>query len=368
MKVICSKDLLMKGLNTVSRAVPVRTTLDIMKCVLLKAEDDSLTLTANDTALGIETCFDARVEEAGFVAVDAALFTSIVRKLPDADITIKADVANGIVITCAGSRFTISGRGADDFIYIPTVDTKASLKISQFTIREMINQVIFAVSDSDLNAAMAGVYIEIIENHIRMTALDGHRIAVRVNELNDINDSVKAIVPGKTLNDLSKIISGERDNEMVIEFAPNHIIFKYEKTKVVSRVIDGEYFKIDGMLRDEHETLVKINKRMFFDCLDRSTLLINESDKKPVILDILDEEMNLRLKSAIGTMNELIPIHKEGKDIKIAFNPKLLIDALRVIDDEEITLYLLKYNYPCTIKDDNGSYSYVILPVNFTEE
>lgn len=368
MKVICSKDLLMKGLNTVSRAVPVRTTMEIMKCVLLKAEDDSLTLTANDTALGIETKLDAKVEETGFVAIDASLFSSIVRKLPDSDVTIKSDVANGIIITCENARFTISGRGTEDFIYLPSVDTKASVKISQFTVREMINQVIFSIADSDLNAAMSGVYVEIIEDKIRMTALDGHRISVRVNELSSVNESVNAIVPGKTLNDLSKIISGERENEMVIEFSDNHIIFKYDTTKVVSRVIEGNYFKIDSMFRDEHETLVKINKRMFFDCLDRSTLLINENDKKPVVLDILDDEMNLRLKTAIGTMNELIPIEKSGKDIKIAFNPKLLIDALRVIDDEEITIYLLKYNYPCTIKDDNGSYSYVILPVNFTED
>ena len=122
------------------------------------------------------------------------------------------------------------------------------------------------------------------------------------------------------------------------------------------------------MLREDHETHLKINKRMLLDCLDRSTLLVNESDKKPVIMTITDEEMNLRLRSAIGEMNESIPIQKDGKDLKIAFNPKLLMDALRVIDDEEVDLYLVKYNYPCTIKDDEGSYSYVVLPVNFTED
>ena len=368
MKVLCSKENLMRGLNTVSRAVPVRTTLEILKCVLFQAEDDVLKLTANDTSLGIETTVQAVVEEPGTVAIDASLFTSIIRKLPDSDIRIEADENDGIIITCENARFTISGRAADDFIYLPLVSTTESVTLSQFTVREMIGQVIFSIADSDMNAAMSGVYVEIFDNKIRMTTLDGHRISVRVNELKEDYEKVSTIVPGKALSDLSKIIAADNDKEMTISFAKNHIIFEYDTTKVVSRVIEGEYFKIDSMLREEHETKVRINKRELLDCLDRSTLLINESDKKPVIMNITDEEITLRLKSAIGTMNESIPIEKEGKDIKIAFNPKLLLDALRVIDDEEIDIYLVKYNYPCAIRNQEGTYNYVVLPVNFTED
>lgn len=368
MKVICSKEDLVKGLNTVSRAVPVRTTLEILKCVLLQAEDGELKLTANDTSLGIETKIDAVIQEPGSAAIDASLFSSIVRKLPDSDIMISCDENDAVYIKCENADFHISGRGADDFIFLPSVDTSASVSLSQFTIKEMISQVIFSIADSDLNAAMSGVYIEIFDNKIRMTTLDGHRISVRVNELKQEYDRVSTIVPGKTLNDLSRIVNGDNEKEMVISFARNHIIFEYDRTKVVSRVIEGEYFKIEAMIREEHETHLVINKKVLLDCLDRSTLLINENDKKPVIMNITDEYINLRLKSAIGSMNEDIAIRKEGKDIKIAFNPKLLMDALRVIDDEEIDVYLVKYNYPCTIKDKEGTYSYVILPVNFTEE
>lgn len=231
----------------------------------------------------------------------------------------------------------------------------------------MINQVIFSISDSNLNAAMGGVYIEVFGDKIRMTTLDGHRISQRVNDLNDTYEKYSAIIPGKTLNDLSKIISGDHEKEMKISFSNNHIIFSYDKTMIVSRVIEGDYFKIDSMLSQDYKTHFHVNKKEFLNCLNRSTLLINESDHKPVIIDIHDEDMTIRLKSAMGIMNEHIEIQKDGEDLKIAFNPKLLIDALRVIDDEEIDLYLVKYNYPCTIKD-GVHYTYVVLPVNFTEE
>ena len=134
---------------------------------------------------------------------------------------------------------------------------------------------------------------------------------------------------------------------------------------MVSRLIEGEYFRIDQMLSSDYETKVKINKREFLDCIDRATLLIKEGDKKPIIINIGEETMELKIKSQIGSMNEEIEITKEGKDLMIGFNPKFLIDALRVIDDEEVELYFMNAKAPCFIKDEQQSYIYLILPVNF---
>ena len=368
MKIVCSKNALLKGLNTVSRAVPVRTTLDILKCILIKADPEGITLTANDTTLGIETRIRERVQETGTIAIDASLFTNIIRKLPDDDVYIETDSDNGVSIKCQKASFVIAGRGTDDFIALPDVDPLSEITVSEFTVKEMINQVIFSIAESDLNAAMSGVYVEVLNNTLKMTTLDGHRISIRVSELKENYEDVSAIVPGKTFSDLSRIITGGIEDEMHLLFSKNHIIFEFGATRMVSRLIEGQYFRIESMLRSEYETHVKINKKDFLECLDRSTLFINESDKKPVILTITDEEMNLKLRSGIGAMNENLLISKEGQDIKIAFNPRLLMDALRVIEDEEIDMYLVKYNYPCTIKDQAGTYSYVVLPVNFTEE
>ena len=145
----------------------------------------------------------------------------------------------------------------------------------------------------------------------------------------------------------------------------NHIVFEFDNTVVVSRLIEGEYFKINQMLSSDYETKININKKEFLDCIDRATLLIKEGDKKPIIITIQDGELELKINSVMGPMNENITITKEGKDIMIGFNPKFLIDALRVIDDEEITIYLLNAKAPCFIKNDDESYIYLVLPVNF---
>ena len=134
---------------------------------------------------------------------------------------------------------------------------------------------------------------------------------------------------------------------------------------VVSRLIEGDYFRIDQMLSSDYETKIKVNKRELLDCIDRATLLVKEGDKKPIIINIGDEIMELKIKSQIGTMDEEIAIVKEGKDLLIGFNPKFLIDSLRVIDDEEVDLYFMNAKAPCFIKDEQQSYIYLILPVNF---
>ena len=153
---------------------------------------------------------------------------------------------------------------------------------------------------------------------------------------------------------------------MTISFTPKHIVFEFEKTTVVSRLIEGEYFRIDQMLSSDYETKVKINKKEFLNCIDRATLLVKEGDKKPIIINIKDETMELKINSILGSMNEDIDIEKQGKDLMIGFNPKFLIDALRVIDDEEVELYMVNPKAPCFIKNHQESYIYLILPVNFS--
>ena len=151
-----------------------------------------------------------------------------------------------------------------------------------------------------------------------------------------------------------------------IYFTNNHILFEFDNTMVVSRLIEGEYFKINQMLSSDYETKVVINKKEFLDSIDRANLLIREGDKKPIIINITDGSLEVKVQSAIGSLNEDIDINKEGKDIMIGFNPKFLIDALRVIDDETVDIYLVNPKAPCFIRDKEENYIYLILPVNFS--
>lgn len=266
-------------------------------------------------------------------------------------------------IKCEKSLFTIAGKSGEDFSSLPVVEKSKYITISQFTLREIINQTIFSISDSEYNNVMTGELFEVSNNRLRVVAIDGHRIAIRNVELKDESQDVKVIVPGKALSYISKIVNGGVDDDVNIYFADNNILFEFDRTKVVSRLVEGEFFRIDNMLNVDYQIKFTINKREFLDCLDRSSLLIKESDKKPIKLTIEDNMLYLKIDSLIGSMNEEIEIHKEGSNIIIGFNPKFLMDAIRAIDDDDITIYMNNTKSPCVIKDEEENYIYLILPM-----
>jgi len=365
MKLICSKSNLLQGVNIVSKAVPTRTTMAILECILIDASSDEIKLIANDMELGIETIIEGDIVENGIIALDAKIFSEIVRKLPDNEVVIETDASFKTVITCEKAKFNIIGKSGEDFSYLPYIEKNDPIAISQFTLKEVIRQTIFSIADNDNNRLMTGELFEINDNQLKVVSLDGHRISIRNIELKDHYDHKKVVVPGKTLSEISKILPGSVDEDVTIYITDNHIIFEFMNTTVVSRLIEGEYFKIEQMLSSDYETKLKINKRELLNCIDRATLLVKEGDKKPIIMDIKDDVMELKINSFIGSMNEDIDIEKTGKDILIGFNPKFFIDALRVIDEEEVSLYMVNPKAPCFIRDDDNQFIYLILPVNF---
>ena len=305
------------------------------------------------------------IQEKGIIAIDAKIFSEIVRKLPDNDVTIETDANFQMLISCEKARFHIAGKSGDDFSYLPYIEKAEPVVVSQFSLREVIKQTIFSISDNESNKMMTGELFEISGSHLKVVSLDGHRVSIRNLELKEEYEPRKVIVPGKTLIEVSKILSGELDALVNLFFTKNHIVFEFDETTVVSRLIEGEYFRIEQMLSSDYETKVTINKKEFLDCIERATILIRENDKKPLILNVGDNTMELKLNSSFGSMNAELMIHKTGKDIMIGFNPKFLIDALRVIDDEEINIYMMNPKSPCFIKDEEENYIYLILPVNF---
>ena len=178
MKLICSKSNLLHGVNIVSKAVPTRTTMAILECILIDASSDDIKLMANDMELGIETRIEGDIIEKGVIALDAKIFSEIVRKLPDNDVTIETDELFKTVITCEKSKFNIIGKSGDDFSYIPYIERNDSIVISQFTLKEVIRQTIFSIADNDNNKLMTGELFEIDENRLKVVSLDGHRISI----------------------------------------------------------------------------------------------------------------------------------------------------------------------------------------------
>ena len=329
MKIICTKSDLVHAVSIVSKAVSNNTTLPILKCILIEASTGNIKLTANDMELGIETTIDGQIHQPGKIAIEAKLFSEIVRKLPDNDITIETDDQYKATITCEKACFQIMGQEGEEFPSLPEIEKNQNITLSQFSLKEVIRQTIFSISDNENTKLMTGELFEVKDDQLSVVSLDGHRISIRHIELKDHYDPFKVVVPGKTLQEIVKIISGEMDENVSIYVTSKHILFEFEN------------------------------------CIDRASLLIRESDKKPIIIDIADHSLKLNINSFFGSMEEEILIQKEGRDLLIGFNPKFLMDVLRVIDDEEINIYLVNPKAPCYIKDDAGTYNYLILPVNF---
>lgn len=370
MKLVFQKDTLLNGLNIVSKAIPSKTTMSILECILIDANAGEIKLTGNDMELGIETKVEGSILERGKIALDAKLFCEIIRKLPDSksDVIITSDDRFNTTIECENAMFNIQGRDGEEFSYLPYIERNQYICLSQFTLKEAVRQTIFSIAPNDSNKMMGGELLEVKDNVLKVVSLDGHRISIRNITLKDHYENQKVIVPGKTLSEVSKILNGDNEKEVLIFFSKNHILFEFDDTVVVSRLIDGEYFRIDHMLSSDYETRIKVNKRNFMDNIDRAMILIRDSDRKPIILNVQDDNVNMKVKSSFGFMNADVPAYKTGKDIMIAFNPKFLLDALRVIDDEEVELYMMNPKSPCFIKDEDGNYIYLILPVNFIAE
>lgn len=364
MKIICKRSELQQGVSTVLKAVPGKTTMPILECILIDTTDGNIKLAANDMELGIETIIEGDVFDKGKIALEAKLFSEIVRKLPDSEVTIETDNNYKALIRCEKAKFNISGKSGEDFAYLPDIEKNNPVVISQFSMKEIIRQTIFSIADNDSNKLMTGELFEINDSEFKVTSLDGHRISIRKIDLKGSYFPIKVVVPGKTLSEVSKILTGGTEDDVNIYFTDRHIVFEFDRTTVVSRLIEGEYFRINQMLSSDYETKIKVNKRELQDCIERASLFVKESDKKPIIINITDSSMELKISSMIGSMNEDIDIEKEGKDLMIGFNPKFILDALRVIDDEAVDIYLVNPKAPCFIRDIENKYIYLILPVN----
>ncbi|HHT87639.1 MAG TPA: DNA polymerase III subunit beta [Clostridiales bacterium] len=364
MRISCQKSDLLNSVNIVMKAVPAKSTMPILECLIIEASSLGIKLIANDMEIGIETLVKGKMMEVGAVALNAKVFSEIIRRLPDNEVNIFTEDNYVTEIICEKSKFSIVGRSGEEFPKLPNIIKENPLTLSQFTLKEVIRQTVFSISDNESNKIMTGELFDIKKNELRVISLDGHRISIRKIFMKEEYDDRKVIIPGKTLNEISKILSGESSSVVDIYFSEKHALFEFDDTVVVTRLIEGEYYRIDQMLSSDYETKVSINKKELLSCIERASLLIRETDRKPIIIKISENNFELSVETSLGSMKEEIDITMEGKDIVIGFNPKFLTDALRVIDDETVDIYLINPKAPCFIRDKEQSYIYLILPVN----
>ncbi|MCR5829178.1 MAG: DNA polymerase III subunit beta [Lachnospiraceae bacterium] len=367
MKIVCSQAEMLKSITIASRAIPTRTTLDILECLLIDAHDGTITITGNDLQLCIITKALGDIVEEGNVCVNSKIFTDIIRKLPEGDICIECDGAQNVRIEGMKAKFNIAGRETREYPAAPVVNEEKAFEISNFDLKEIIRKTIFSITDNDANKLMAGEHFEIDGRKLTVTALDGHRMAIVTQNLDNDYGKFDAVVIGKTLSEIAKIYSAEKEDESEktrISLSDKQIKFVSSQTTIISRTVEGKFFNISNMLAGDYDTVLKINKKDFLDSIERASLLIRETDRRPVVIGIGEESIELKITTTLGSMNEIVPVEMEGNEFLIGFNPKFIIEALRVIDDEIIEVKLVNSKAPMKIENDEGTYKYLILPVN----
>lgn len=364
MKFLCNQNELAQAINIVQKAVSSKSTLPILKGIYMEAHGDKLRLVGNDLSIGIDTSIKAEVITEGSIVISSKIFGEIVRKLPNANIEITVDDSKNVIIKCLSSEFNIQGQSAEEYPELAELDENNSYDIESDLLKNMIRQTIFATSQDESRLVLTGVLVEIKNRIISMVAIDGYRLALKTGTIvSDIEN--KAIIPGKTLNEVGKIISSfDKESTVNISFTDKHVLFKVDDIKIISRLLDGDFIKYDQIIPNDYKTRVIMNTADFLDSIDRASLLAREGKNSSIKLTFKDNHLNITSNVEIGNVNEELMIKLEGQDLEIGFNPKYLVDALKVIDSEEITIELSTSVSPCIIKPmDSDNYIYLVLPV-----
>lgn len=369
MRFSCTQSTLSKALNIVSKAVTSRTTIPILKGILIKVDEDGfLTMSASDLDLSIENKFEVENFEPGEIVVQAKLFGDIIRKLPNDVINIDVNNEN-VIINCSNSEFNIIGSKSDEFPKININEEEVDkIVFDKELLKEMIKKTSFAASIDESRGVITGVLFEIKENSFNMVALDGFRMAIaRESIINNKEENI--IVPAKILNEIAKIISEADTEKDTVEFylADKRLVFIIDNIKVVLRLLDGDFIVYENILPKDNEIRIIVNKNDLLESIERASLLAKVGKNNLVKLDIKENMIEITSKSEEGNVKEEVIISKEGKDLIIGFNSKYLIDSIKVIEDDEFTMYFNTPISPCLIKPITGNkYEHLILPVRIT--
>ncbi len=374
MKIVCEKEKLLKGINSVIRAVPTRTTMPILEGILIQTNNNQLKLTSYDLELGIEYTMECNVIEEGNTVVNSIMFSEIIRKLPDTDINIEINENNLLVIECEGSLYKLATMNADEFPELPKIVIENSIETDQTILKNMIRKTIFAVSIEENRPIFTGCLFEVINNSLNVVAIDGFRMGWVSNSLSSASSNFKAVIPGKTLNEVNKIILDSFDR-IKIGVSKNQAIFEMENCKIVTRLLDGEFLNYASVIPKDWETRIRVNKNILQNCFERISLIssssIEKEKKYPVKISIEVGKVTISCTNQTGDAKEEMFTETEGKDLEIGVNPKYFLDALKAIDDEEIYISFGTNISPCVIKpvDETArNYTYMILPIRMKED
>ena len=372
MKVVCYKDKILKAINSVVKGVASKTTMPILEGILIQTNDNEVKLTTYDLEIGIEYVMECEVKEQGSTVVNAIMFSEIIRKLPDTEISITLNEKNLLEIECEGSLYKLATMNPEEFPELPKIEVENGIEVEQINLKNMIKKTIFAVSMEESRPIFTGCLFEIENNKLNLVAVDGFRLALRSLFLNKPTQNFSAVIPGKTLNEVNKILSDSFDI-VKIGVSKNQALFEMENCKIVTRILDGEFLNYKNVIPNNWDTRILVNKSNIQNSFERISLIsassVEKEKKYPVKVQVDIGKVTISCTNQTGDAKEELYVSTEGKNLEAGFNPKYFLDALKSIDDEEVYIEFGTSISPCLVKStQNNDYVYMILPIRLKED
>lgn len=371
MKIVCYKDKIIKAINSVVKGVASKTTMPILEGILIQTNDNEIKLTTYDLEIGIEYIMECDVEEQGSTVVNAIMFSEIIRKLPDTEIHISVNKNNLLEIECEGSHYKLATMNPEEFPELPKIEIENSIEIDQNVLKNMIRKTIFATSTEESRPIFTGCLFEIENNKLSLVAVDGFRLALRTIFLTKQTNDFNAVIPGKTLVEVNKILSDSFE-PVKIGVSKNQALFEMDNCKIVTRILDGEFLNYKNVIPSNWETRIRVNKNNIQNSFERISLIsassMEKEKKYPVKVQVDIGKVVISCTNQTGDAKEELFVSTEGKNLEAGFNPKYFLDALKAIEDEDVFIEFGSSISPCLVKSvENNDYVYMILPIRLKE-
>lgn len=363
MQFTCSLESLISAVNNVQRAVAAKSAIPALEGILLRTTGSALFLAGFDMQLGITTTVPATVRAPGEIVVSSRLFGDIVRKLPGDSVSFESDERGNITLRSNDASCTIVGISAADYPELPSVDDGVGFTLSQQLLKSMIRQTLFAVAPpNDPRPIYTGTKFEVTSGKLRLISVDGHRLAMRTEAIQN-EESISFVVPGKTLQEILKLL-GEEEDTISFAVGKRHVVMSIGDYAVISRLLDGEYMAYERTIPNEVTTTIYANTRNLVNAVDLASLVISDRVKSPLVCDFTDNSIHISCSTPTGSSSDSVPVRVEGETIQMGFNSRFLLDALKSSETDEVKIELSGDQLPMQIKPTNGDgFLFLVLPV-----
>lgn len=367
MKIKVNKNHLLHAINTVQKAVSSRPSIPILKGILVVAKEQSLTLTANDLQIGIETTLQCQVLEGGSIVVDSKLFGDVVRHIREEYLVIEVDAQHNVRIQNVDLDIHLKGYSDQEFPDLPVMTSQDSIGIKEDVFLDMLNQTLFAVADTEYSQIINGVLFQLENNSLTLAASDGYRFALRQQVVENVSDLVvRYVVPGTTLKEIKKLLSHDHDNYIRVAVDGNHVIFTMGATRIISRLLEGEYIKYESIIPSTYYTKVMVSTEALLDALGINSVLAEKLNSS-VILSIDKGFVEIRSRSEVGKISKRIQAKVEGEPLTIGFNIRYLTDGIKANNEEMTKISFVKGSKSPGVITSKNQYQYLLSPVLVSE-